>query len=186
MFEGSKPIPAAQNAQFSGKLEDRRFLETWDNDGDAAQLSEQLFGNVDTPPHENGSAEALRTLNWSELSARLSAARELRTLLRRDASRSNDDDNRSFADAAADYFRTRGGDEECNERGVNPVALEHCKGSPGMVPIETKTRANKPVRGPEDQTSVSEQITNGNNAGPVEGPIDGSNDAPNDGDTRED
>ena len=82
---------------------------------------------------DSGSPEAsgatLRVMDWSELTARLNAARDVRHVLRRDANRGIKASADCFADAAARYFRTK----EEGERDVNPVALEQSKGSPGIV-----------------------------------------------------
>ncbi|WP_152553558.1 hypothetical protein [Erythrobacter longus] len=62
----------------------------------------------------------MRTIEWSELTARLSAARDLRHLLREDMDRKLDTDKLGFATAAAQFFRAIEEDERC----VNPNALE--------------------------------------------------------------
>ncbi|MFU7527178.1 hypothetical protein [Qipengyuania sp. ASV99] len=72
--------------------------------------------------------DALRCIDWREVTARLNAARDLRRVLRDDA-RGNGNVE-SFSEAAARYFRTR----DCNEPDVNPDALEHGKGSPCIIP----------------------------------------------------
>lgn len=73
---------------------------------------------------------ALRMIEWSELTARLNASRDLRRVLRQDAAFNIEDGAASFGDAAARYFRGR----EEKERDINLVALEACKASPGMIP----------------------------------------------------
>jgi hypothetical protein len=154
MFENSKPISAASSARFSEK-----------SGADGARES-----------------QALRALEWSELTARLSAARDLRLLLRRDAVRDNADGASSFADAAARYFRTRNDDEGCHEPGVNPVALERCKGSPGMVreQQETNWRLHNEEANEPDHATI----------GPIEfsgeSPSSGPKTGPKTGNTRED
>ena len=75
--------------------------------------------------------DALRKMDWNELTARLNAARDVRHVLQRDATRSIEASANSFADAAARYFRTK----EEGERCVNPNTLEQSKGSPGIVPV---------------------------------------------------
>jgi len=69
----------------------------------------------------------LRTIEWSELTARLSAARDLRQLLRADTQAKVGPDGFGFADAAAQFFRASEEDERC----VNPNALEARKSSSG-------------------------------------------------------
>jgi hypothetical protein len=74
-----------------------------------------------------GEAIPLRAIEWSELTARLSAARDLRQLLREDAGERVGARKLGFAEAAAQFFRTN----EDDERPVNPTALEACKASSG-------------------------------------------------------
>ncbi len=177
MFEGSKPIPAAQDARFSGE----------------SGIGDALIGSADVQPYKKGSDDseqgggALRMLEWSELSARLSASRDLRQLLRRDASRQINGDSSSFADAAAQYFRTRGeGGDNC-EPGVNPVALERCKGSPGTLPIEIAQigieTEKQTSRGLQDEEADDPGETA---TGPNNGPLTGRKTGPDAGDARED
>jgi len=63
---------------------------------------------------------ALRAFGWSELTARIDAARDLRQVLRNDALV----EATSFADAAGGYFVSEG---NCKQR-VNPTALDARKG----------------------------------------------------------
>ena len=96
------------------------------------------FGAATAPSiatHEAGiAAEAvpLRLVDWSELTARLNAARDLRQLLRKDVRAKLGDDagegEVAFADAAARFFRAN----EEDQRPVNHKALEPCKPSSGM------------------------------------------------------
>lgn len=62
----------------------------------------------------------LRTVQWTELTARLSAARDLRQLLREDMDRKLGTESLGFAAAAAQFFRASGEGERC----VNPNGLE--------------------------------------------------------------
>jgi len=157
MFENSKPIPAVSSARFSEK-----------SGADGARES-----------------QALRALEWSELTARLSAARDLRLLLRRDAVRDNVDGASSFADAAARYFRTRNDDEDNYEPGVNPVALERCKGSSGMVHEQQETNwllHREAVNEPDHAvTGPIEFLGEGPNSGPDTGRDTGSETGPKTG-----
>ena len=77
---------------------------------------------------EHSEALPLRTIEWSELTARLSAARDLRQLLREDLGAGPSGHELGFADAAAQFFRTG----EDGEPGVNLSALEGRKASSGM------------------------------------------------------
>lgn len=81
-----------------------------------------LVGNVDSAPRRGG---ALRAIEWNEITARLSAARDLRLLMRRDTRLNIHGSAASFGDAAATYFRAA----DNGERIVNHDALEHCKAS---------------------------------------------------------
>lgn len=78
------------------------------------------------PGRERG-GDALRAMAWSELTARLNAARDLRLELRHEARTNIESDPASFADAAASYFRNLG--ERKPE--INSAALGQSKGSRG-------------------------------------------------------
>ncbi|MEL6530638.1 MAG: hypothetical protein AAGK01_01455 [Pseudomonadota bacterium] len=82
---------------------------------------DMLVGSRDPLPGRGG--DALRAIEWSELTARLNAARDLRRVLRRDSRVNIDATASSFGDAAATYFQSIGE----SERPVNPVALEGSK-----------------------------------------------------------
>ena len=125
MFENTTPPSATQIARFEG----RPAL--------GAELLDPAFA-------EGASGGELRMFDWSELTARLNAARDLRLLLRRESNRSIGASANDFADAAARYFRKK----EEGQSNVNPVALEHFKCSPGMVqelegPNEDSTKFRK-------------------------------------------
>ena len=103
MFENLTPVSkAVQSESFPGDL---------------------LVGSRDWQPGLGG--DALRAMEWSELTARLNAARDLRRVLRRDSQLNIDAAASSFGDAAATYFQSIGD----SERLVNPVALEASKAS---------------------------------------------------------
>jgi hypothetical protein len=78
---------------------------------------------------------ALKAIAWSDLTARLEAARDLRLALRLDAQRSIADATASFSDAAAKYFRTLEG----NQPLLNLGALDDHKGS---APILSGTKSS--------------------------------------------
>lgn len=105
MFEKSQPVALAQKAPLHARVAGE----------DGA-----------SHPRENG-AESLRPIAWTEVTARLNAARDLRRLLRQEAHAPSGHGG-SFAEAAARYFRAREEDQPV----VNPVALEHRKGSSGI------------------------------------------------------
>ena len=109
MFEKAKPpvIPSAHSASASDVSNLDQFI---DRSSDASVSAEAL---------------PLRTIEWSELTARLSAARDLRQLLREDVGAKARSENQGFANAAAQFFRASAEDERC----VNPNALEARKTS---------------------------------------------------------
>ncbi|MEM1195478.1 MAG: hypothetical protein AAGH57_05195 [Pseudomonadota bacterium] len=86
--------------------------------------------------------DALRALEWSELTARLNAARELRRELREEAILCAGSSGASFGDAAASFFKGLGQDE----RPVNPEDLEDCKASSGTSPIHAGAAAKGDAR----------------------------------------
>jgi len=79
----------------------------------------------------------LRMVEWSELTARLNAARDLRQLLRKDVRAklgvAEAEGDIAFADAAARFFRAN----EEDQRPVNHKGLEPCKPSSGIYPEAT-------------------------------------------------
>ncbi|MEP2735191.1 MAG: hypothetical protein ABJP34_02750 [Erythrobacter sp.] len=89
---------------------------------------------------------ALRAFAWSELTARIDAARDLRQVLRNDALV----EATSFADAAGGYFVSEGNNKPNSEpnskRGVNPNALEASK---GLGDNKVATEANAQSSGQE-------------------------------------
>ena len=103
MFEKSKPIPLGLRNEDS--------------------ISDLMVGSVDSRPARGG--DALRAIEWSELTARLNAARELRRELRQESILCAGASGASFGDAAASFFKTLGN----GERPVNPDDLEARKAS---------------------------------------------------------
>ena len=75
--------------------------------------------------HGTRGGDALRMVEWDELTARLSAARDFRMLLKHEAQRNIEGVAASFGDAAASYFQTI---EQC-EPDVNLDTLEPSKAS---------------------------------------------------------
>ncbi|MEO0462668.1 MAG: hypothetical protein AAF127_06030 [Pseudomonadota bacterium] len=98
--------------------------------GDAETVSAGGVESADLGGVSARSSEALRAIDWSELTARLNAARDLRRELREDAMLCAGSSGASFGDAAASYFKALGN----GERGVNPDSLESCKASHGTPP----------------------------------------------------
>ena len=98
MFEKNPPVPS----------------------GSIAPAEASRFG-IEGGAHELAHGALLRRIDWSELTARLNAARDLRRVLRPN----NGGCEGEFADAAARFLNGR--DE--NQRDVNLVGLEQNKGS---------------------------------------------------------
>jgi hypothetical protein len=102
------------------------------------------------PDNANGEARgssgkagnALRAIEWSELNARLDAARDLRVLLRRDGKHNIEANAASFGDAAARYFAAL----EHGERPVNPDGLEARKASRGILRTQDEDAARGDAR----------------------------------------
>ncbi|MGB3470650.1 MAG: hypothetical protein WBA51_07510 [Erythrobacter sp.] len=125
MFEKSKPVPRA----FSGDgFSDELLIGPW-------------VGTIDSPPEEGDdgvrTGEALRAIEWSELTARLNAARELRRELREDSILIAGSSGARFGDAAASFFKALGN----GERPVNPNGLEACKASCGNTSEQAEIAA---------------------------------------------
>jgi hypothetical protein len=155
MFEKVKPVPHAQSAPIEGRFADRIAGQFGGGDTLDGGL---LVGSIDTAPEipasggGAGGGGALRLIEWNELTARLNAARDLRLVLRRDSRGNIEAAGGSFADAAARYFRTR----EEEERDVNPVALEHCKGSPH---ITREQQGLEPPQAPPKPRNRDNEVT---------------------------
>jgi hypothetical protein len=105
-------------------FEESRSFEA-QNRADPAKGQGSVYG---LPPRRG--EVALKAIAWSELTARLNAARELRLALRHDARRNIEDAAASFSDAAAKYFRALEGSQQL----VNLAALDDHKGSTPILP----------------------------------------------------
>ncbi len=127
MFEKAKPLAAHHDA-FGGGLsaEERARVR-------GLVEADQRFA----PRPVRRPGEALRAFEWSELTARLNAARDLRLLLRIENQAPIEAFAASFGDAAASYFALLDDDQP----DVNPDALGQLKGQGAMV--ETSD-ANRP------------------------------------------
>ncbi|MEL7447234.1 MAG: hypothetical protein AAGK02_15740 [Pseudomonadota bacterium] len=90
---------------------------------------------------DSRAGDALRAIGWSELAARINAARDLREVLRRDAIHGSVSEA-SFSDGAANYFAALG----TEERDVNPVVLEGRKASPAIVSGQQQEAARGDAR----------------------------------------
>ena len=112
MFETSKPISSAFCSDPS--------------EGDLRIVGDDSEGQEAYAKAVRG-GDALRAMEWRELTARLNAARELRRELREEAILCAGASGATFGDAAASFFKIIGD----GERPVNPEALEGCKSSCG-------------------------------------------------------
>ena len=88
MFEKAKPFNAPTGIRNAARAGERPVDERF----------------ASRPARRAG--EALRALEWSELTARLNAARDLRLLLRTESHAPIEQAAASFGDAAASYFAT--------------------------------------------------------------------------------
>lgn len=121
MFEKAKPVAARAEAPSAGlTAEERARLQTLAGAG----TGERFAGRS---PRKGG--EALRAVEWSELTARLNAARDLRLLMRIESQAPIEAAAASFGDAAASYFALLDG----SEPDVNSDALGQLKGPDAMV-----------------------------------------------------
>lgn len=138
MFEKAKPVFYAHNARFAGGAPPKSAAQSAIPAGVAMTEAAMPVTAADPFGAEDGE---LRAMDWSELSARLSAARDLRRVLHREAGRKFASQTGGFAEAAARYFRAK----DNNEQGVNLVALEQSKGSSCMSNL-TQTHAAEAMR----------------------------------------
>jgi len=79
----------------------------------------------------------LRAVDWSEITARLNAARDLRLLLRNEVQSLIEGSAASFGDAAASYFALL----DDNEPDINLDALEQSKGLDDMLDSHDANRS---------------------------------------------
>lgn len=130
MFEKAKPLTARPEGLSGGlSAEERALLRASAQGGGAERFARPQ-------PRRNG--EALRAMEWSELTARLNAARDLRMLLRTENQAPIEAAAASFGDAAASYFALL----DNSEPDINPDALGQPKCPGAMVEAAD---ANRPV-----------------------------------------
>ncbi|MEQ5788215.1 hypothetical protein J3454_09945 [Erythrobacter sp. NFXS35] len=115
MFEKTDPVYASLRPPLNRRAEDGARLRR----SAGAPVAERFESRA-----ARRSGDALRAVEWSEITARLNAARDLRLLLRDESRGQIDAVGASFGDAAASYFAMI--DE--NEPGINLGALECSKG----------------------------------------------------------
>lgn len=121
MFEKAKPIPALTGAPANGLSAEGRARV---HGAIAGGRAERFAGRM-----VRRSGDALRALEWSELTARLNAARDLRLLLRTENQAPIESAAASFGDAAASYFALI----DDSQPDVNPDALDQSKGLGAIV-----------------------------------------------------
>ncbi len=140
MFEKAKPVPASQRP-----LVGNRWTEARTRSRVAAPVGdgERFEARVETRAEARAEArqarragDALRAVEWSEITARLNAARDLRLLLRTESQAPIEAVAASFGDAAASYFALL----DDSEPGVNPDALGQSK---ALGAINDASNANR-------------------------------------------
>ncbi len=95
--------------------------------------------------------DALRAMDWNELTTRLNAARELRLLLKNDHQKPIGSGAASFGDAAARYFHDEPTtDHNDYERRVNLDALEPRKASRSIASFSQSNAASGGARETND------------------------------------
>ena len=129
MFEKAQPFNALSGALSGGCPADERTRAR----ASAPGASEERFAQ--RPARRAG--EALRALEWSDRTARLNAARDLRLLLRTESHAPIEQTAASFGDAAASYFALL----DDSEPGVNLDALGQSKALGAKVGAD---EANRP------------------------------------------
>lgn len=132
MFENGKPIPRADSRDA-----DERDLPF----GSSRAVSDNAEMAAPTPQAARA-GDALRAIEWGELTARLNAARDLRRELRHDFMLCAGSSGARFGDAAASFFKALGN----GEGPVNFAGLEACKTSRGNVQNETGAPAQGDAR----------------------------------------
>lgn len=90
--------------------------------------------------------DALRAVEWSEITARLNAARDLRLLLRNESQAPIESVAASFGDAAASYFALL----EDSEPDVNLDALGQSKVLGAMFELSDANRSGSAAEDPSD------------------------------------
>ena len=135
MFEKAKPFNAPSGVRSGVRPADERFASR--------------------PARRAG--DALRALEWSELTARLNAARDLRLLLRTESHAPIEPAAASFGDAAASYFALL----DDSEPGVNPDALGQSKALGAKVGSSEAKRSGDAAGSPcETQPSAMREKCN--------------------------
>lgn len=139
MFEKTNPAAATRDAPARpSRPEDRARLRSAASGGVGERFDSRAARRA---------GDALRAVEWSEITARLNAARDLRLLLRNESQAPIEAVAASFGDAAASYFALL----DDSEPGVNPDALGQSKALGAMLDESdanrpADTRDNSPTR----------------------------------------
>lgn len=131
MFEKANPLSASPQGLAAGLLPEDRLR--------ARRSGPVMPGGRSDSPEQRRAGGALRAVEWSEITARLNAARDLRLLLRKESHAPIEAVAASFGDAAASYFALL----DDSERDVNPDALGEPKALGATTVISD---ANRPGR----------------------------------------
>lgn len=124
MFEDNKPVSRARKG---AQCEDTRASDGVQPRSDRAGAGADIHGR-----RSQRGGDALRSIEWSELTARLNAARELRRELRDEAILCAGTSGARFGDAAGGlYSGLAAGRQSDGERRVNRDDLESRKASGG-------------------------------------------------------
>ena len=119
MFEKADPVSAAFRPPLHRRSEEAARLRL----GGGGAAGERV-----EPRAGRRAGDALRAVEWSEITARLNAARDLRLLLRSESAGRIEAVAGSFGDAAASYFAMI----DDNEPDVNLEAIDCSKVEDGM------------------------------------------------------
>jgi hypothetical protein len=115
MFEKATPVSTSLRAHAGGR---------WPDNGQrASQAGLAPAAARFDMRHARRAGDALRAVEWTEITARLNAARDLRLLLRNELQAPIEAVAASFGDAAASYFALL----DDGEPVINPDALEQSK-----------------------------------------------------------
>lgn len=123
MFEKANPVSAAFRLPLQRRPEEAARLRLG-----GVGVGGALAGERIEPRFPRRAGDALRAVEWSEITARLNAARDLRLLLRSESQGRIEAVAGSFGDAAASYFAMI----DDNEPDVNLEALDCSKVEDGM------------------------------------------------------
>lgn len=147
MFEEAKPFQARTDAPANALTpEERARLRAMAGPGG------DRF--ADRSPRRAG--DALRAVEWGEITARLNAARDLRLLLRNESQAPIESVAASFGDAAASYFAMI----DDGEPGLNHDALGQSKVLDAMTGNSDANRPGEAIGAQSDETAAMRETGN--------------------------